>query len=141
MEWFLKVVKENYANFNGRARRKEYWMYTLCVVAINFAIGFAASLLSFVSEGLGGLVMMLAYLVSLGLLVPSLAVGARRLHDTGKSGWFMLLGFIPFVNFYLIYLLVLEGDQGPNEFGADPKEGESGFPAALENSPFAGSNA
>jgi len=141
MEWFLKVVKENYANFDGRARRKEYWMYTLCVVAINFAIGFVSGILGFVSESMGSLVMAISYVVSLALLVPSLAVGARRLHDTGKSGWFLLLGFIPIVNFYLLYLLVIEGDQGPNEFGTDPKEGENGFPAALENSPFVRPNA
>jgi len=135
MEWFLKVVKENYANFNGRARRKEYWMYTLCVVALNFAIGFVGGILTLVSESMGSLVMMLSSLVGLALLVPGLAVGVRRLHDTGKSGWFLLLVLIPFVNFYLIYLLVLEGDQGPNVFGPDPKEEESGFSKTLENNP------
>jgi len=141
MEWFLKVVKENYANFDGRARRKEYWMYTLCVVVINFVIGFVAGFLGFFSEWMGSLVMMLSYLVTLGLLLPSLAVGARRLHDTGKSGWWLLLSPIPFVNFYLIYLLVIEGDRGPNEFGPDPKEEESWFPKTMENSPFIRSNA
>lgn len=61
-------------------------------------------------------------ILGLALLVPTLAVGARRLHDIGKSGWFLLLGLIPLVNFYLIYLLAQDGVPGANEYGANPKE-------------------
>lgn len=61
-------------------------------------------------------------IVSLVLLVPTLAITVRRLHDTSKSGWFMLIGLIPVVNLYLLYVLVLDGTPGANEYGPDPKE-------------------
>ncbi|ULT28415.1 DUF805 domain-containing protein [Sphingobacterium sp. E70] len=115
----MKVVRDNYANFNGRARRKEYWMFFLANVIIGVVFGILgqiASLFSYIS-----------YLVSLALLIPGIAaVGVRRLHDTNKSGWFLLLGLIPLVNLYLIYLMVIEGDKGPNQYGPDPKAEENG---------------
>ncbi|MNG93455.1 Inner membrane protein YhaI [compost metagenome] len=117
-DWFLKVVRDNYANFNGRARRKEYWMFFLANVLIGVVFGIlgrVTSLFTYVSG-----------LISLALLIPSIAVAVRRLHDTNKSGWFLLLALIPFVNLYVIYLLVIEGDRGPNEYGPDPKAEENG---------------
>ncbi|MGE8291182.1 MAG: DUF805 domain-containing protein [Sphingobacterium sp.] len=122
-DWFLKVVRDNYANFNGRARRKEYWMFFLANVLIGVVFGILGritSVFTFVSG-----------LISLALLIPSIAVAVRRLHDTNKSGWFLLLALIPFVNFYLIYLLIIEGDKGSNEYGPDPKAEENG-----SNHPF-----
>lgn len=130
MEWFLKVVRDNYANFNGRARRKEYWMFVLVAVIISFIIGFVGGILSVVSATLGALVMGLSYVFSLAILVPSLAVLARRLHDVGKPTWYIILGLIPLVNLYILYLSVLEGDKGPNEFGPDPKGVENANPFA-----------
>lgn len=129
MEWFLKVVKENYANFDGRARRKEYWTYTLFVMLIYFAISIVLSIIAWISSTLGGLLSIVLGLLSLAILIPSLAVTVRRLHDTGKPTWYLIFGFIPFVNLYLLYLLIIEGDKGPNEFGPDPKGG-------FENSTF-----
>lgn len=122
-DWFLKVVRDNYANFNGRARRKEYWMFVLANLLIGVVFGILgqiASLFSYISG-----------LISLVLLIPGIAVAVRRLHDTNKSGWFLLLALIPFVNLYLIYLLVIEGDKGPNQYGPDPKAEENGI-----NHPF-----
>lgn len=122
-DWFLKVVRDNYANFNGRARRKEYWMFVLANLLIGVVFGILgqiASLFSYISG-----------LISLALLIPGIAVAVRRLHDTNKSGWFLLLALIPFVNLYLIYLLVIEGDKGPNQYGPDPKAEENGI-----NHPF-----
>lgn len=129
-DWFLKVVRDNYANFDGRARRKEYWMFFLAnlIIGVVFAIlGQIASLFSYISG-----------LVSLGLLIPGIAVAVRRLHDTNKSGWFLLLGLIPLANLYLIYLLVIEGDKGPNQFGPDPKALENGInhPFNQQQDPF-----
>ncbi len=115
MEWFLKCVKENYANFNGRARRKEYWMFTLvfcCIYLPLYAIGNLLG--SSIIIGLSGL-------FSLALLVPSLAVGIRRLHDINKSGWFLLMSFIPVANIILLFFLAKEGDKGDNQYGPDPK--------------------
>ncbi len=126
MEWFLKVVRDNYANFNGRARRKEYWMYTLYMILIMMALSIVVGIITWISSTLGGLLSFVVYLASLGLFIPSLAVGVRRLHDTGKPTWYIVFAFIPILNLYLLYLFVLEGDKGPNEFGPDPKAGENG---------------
>lgn len=112
MEWYFAVVK-NYAGFSGRARRREYWMFAL----INLIIGI---LLTGVGRALGTSVLSTIY--SLALLIPGLAVGARRLHDTNRSGWLLLLGLIPFIGWLvLIIFLVQDGTRGDNRFGPDPK--------------------
>lgn len=119
---FLKVVRDNYANFNGRARRKEYWYFVLA----NFLISIVTNVLVFVSDSLS----FVGIIVGLALFIPSLAVTIRRLHDTNKSGWYLLLGLIPLVNFYLLYLMFVEGDRGPNQYGPDPKGQENIDPFA-----------
>lgn len=112
MEWYFAVVK-NYAGFSGRARRREYWIFAL----INLIIGI---LLTGVGRALGTSVLSTIY--SLAVLIPGLAVGARRLHDTNRSGWLLLLGLIPFIGWLvLIIFLVQDGTRGDNRFGPDPK--------------------
>ena len=108
IEWYKKVVFENYANFDGRARRKEYWMFFLVNIIISFALGF---ILGLISPALG----LAANVYSLAVLIPSIAVAIRRMHDVGKSGWYIL---IPIYN---LILACTEGDKGPNEYGPDPK--------------------
>lgn len=149
MEWFLKVVKDNYANFNGRARRKEYWMFTL------FSFIFSSILMildNFLGLKIGGGEEIAGYstgsgvlgsIFSLAILIPSIAVGVRRLHDVGKSGWNYLWAFTCIGLLYLLYLFIKEGDQGQNEYGADPKGGENEDPFAGQreaNNPFSGQN-
>ena len=107
MEMFLKVVRDNYANFNGRARRKEYWMFYLFYMI--FFIG------TTIIDVITGLFPILYTIFLLGILVPTIAVAVRRMHDTGKSGWFILIPF------YGLILTFIEGDAGENEYGADPK--------------------
>ena len=112
MEWYLKVVRDNYANFNGRARRKEYWMFALFNLIIGFFLG--------LFEGFSGLFpntseSVFGQIYSLAVSIPSLAVAVRRMHDVGKSGWFIL---IPFYN---IMLLVRDSVNGENEYGPSPK--------------------
>jgi len=123
-QYFLNIVKNQYANFEGRARRKEYWMYALMYIIIFVAISVVAVILGMIASILATIVSIISYLFSLALLVPTIAVGVRRLHDTNKSGWFMLLGLVPLANLYLLYLLVIEGDKGANQYGPDPKAGE-----------------
>lgn len=120
MDWYLGVLKK-YADFNGRARRKEYWMFFL----FNMIFAIIAMVLdnilgvSFGETGIGPIYL----LYFLAILIPSLAVVVRRLHDTGKSGWFILLGFIPLVGgIILLVFMILEGNAGPNQYGPDPKE-------------------
>jgi len=114
MNWFVAVIKK-YAEFSGRARRKEYWMFVLFYFLI--AIGIA------IVEGLLGSPGIVGGLFGLALLVPSLAVTVRRLHDTARSGWWILIGLVPLVGFIvLLVFMCLEGSSGSNAFGADPKD-------------------
>jgi len=114
MEWYLKVMKQ-YADFNGRARRKEYWMFVLFNII-------ASIILSIIDSAIGTYGA-LTGLYSLVVLIPSLAVGVRRLHDSGKSGWMLLVAFIPVIGFiWLLILLITEGTPGENQYGANPKE-------------------
>ncbi len=96
MNWYLKVVKEHYADFKGRARRKEYWMFALVNVIITIVLAIIGALIKFP---------LIQTIYGLLVLVPGIAVGVRRLHDVGKSGWMLLLALIPlFGTLYLIYL-------------------------------------
>jgi len=122
--YFLDILKNKYAQFDGRARRKEYWMFVAVYAAIYVVLGIITGIFFAISSTLGSIFYGLIGLVSLAVLVPSLALAVRRLHDTNKSGWFILLSFVPIVSLYLIYLLVIEGDQADNQYGPDPKAGE-----------------
>ncbi len=127
MDWFLKVVRDNYANFNGRARRKEYWMFTLFYV-IFLAIASVLDALLGLDFTIGGFSLgygWLYTLYTLALFIPSLAVGARRLHDTGKSGWWQLLVILPIIGIIiLIVFFCQDSEVGENKWGKNPKENE-----------------
>ncbi len=116
MNEFMAVIK-NYAGFSGRAGRKEFWMFYLVYILIFIAIGIVSAILP---QSIGSMVSMLSVVFALALFIPTIAVSIRRLHDTDRSGWWMLLGMIPLVNFYVLYLLIIEGTQGPNRFGDSP---------------------
>jgi uncharacterized membrane protein YhaH (DUF805 family) len=116
MQWFLKALQQ-YADFDGRARRTEYWMYTLFWGVFYIAVILVDVLLA-VSIGIFGL----TFIYLLGTIVPSLAVGARRLHDTGRSGWFQLISLIPFGSIVLIVFYVEDGHPGANQYGMNPKQ-------------------
>ena len=124
MEWYLKVMRDNYANFSGRARRKEYWMFTLFFMLFLLVPSFVFGLLiaMFPSETVlisGGIILAALYFIH---LVPALAVTVRRLHDTGKSGWLYLLALIPYIGSLIIFIFtVIKGDRGDNKYGPDPK--------------------
>jgi len=113
MNWYLKVLR-NYAVFDGRARRSEYWYFILFNMIISFVLGLIDGLSGFMVGDNG----ILSSIYSLGVLIPSIAVAIRRMHDVGKSGWFML---IPFYN---LYLAVQDGEVGYNQYGPDPKRPE-----------------
>lgn len=139
MEWYLKVVRDNYANFSGRARRKEFWMFILFSFVISCVLTVVDNMMGFTftsdpipgyewaSSSQGGY---LSSIYSLVIIIPSLAVSVRRLHDIGKSGWNLLWYFVCCIGWiYLLYLMVLEGESGTNEYGVDPK--------GVDSDPFA----
>lgn len=110
----VRSVLTNYANFSGRARRSEYWWFALALVVV---FGLLAGL-----SRASALFAVVYGLAALAVFVPGLAVAVRRLHDTDKSGWFILLGLIPFVGgIILIVFYATEGTPGANRFGPSPK--------------------
>ena len=127
-DWWKKVLIENYANFNGRARRSEYWYFVLVNVLMTIALGICM-MITANNFGEESLIFIFAALFlgifSLGMIIPSIAVSVRRLHDIGKSGWWYVLGVIPIVSLVggiiLLVFYCTNGDQGPNDYGPDPK--------------------
>ncbi len=119
MNWYLKVLKQ-YADFNGRARRKEYWMFVLFNIIFAICAIFIDNIIGTAIDGIGYGIIYLLY--TLAVFIPGLAVTVRRLHDIGKSGWMILVGLIPFIGgIWLLVLTVTEGNSGANEYGPDPK--------------------
>ena len=105
MEWYLKVLR-SYAEFDGRARRKEFWMFFLINLVINYALMFI---------GLKINLPFLSTIYGLAILIPYLAVWVRRMHDVGKSGWYLLIPI------YYSILAASDSVHGPNEYGPNPK--------------------
>lgn len=113
MEWYLKVLT-NYVGFQGRARRKEYWMFVLFNIIISIVLG--------IIEAVIGTNQVLSFIYSLAILLPSLAVAFRRLHDTGKSGWWLLIGLIPLIgSIILLVFFCTDSDANDNQYGPNPK--------------------
>lgn len=110
--WFRKVVTQHYADFEGRARRRELWYYVLVYMICFAGLAILQSIIG---------VRVLTGLFWLALVLPGIAVSARRLHDIGRSAWWLLLLFVPFGAIVLIYWYVQPGVSGPNQYGADPK--------------------
>ena len=126
MNWYLEVIKNNYANFSGRARRKEYWMFALVntiIITILYAILISSiDMNTGEMSGLGSIIGIVLGIYSLAIIVPSLAVTIRRFHDQDKSGWMFLLAFIPAIGGLIVFVFMcLEGTKGDNRFGPDPK--------------------
>jgi uncharacterized membrane protein YhaH (DUF805 family) len=120
MDWMLMPLRR-YAEFSGRSQRKEYWMFFLFQIIVVVVLGIIEGVL-----GLSGMVAgaygPLTLLFWLAVLVPGIAVGIRRLHDTDRSGWWLLLAFVPLVGaIVLLVFFVSDGTHGPNRFGPDPK--------------------
>jgi len=120
MDWMLMPVKR-YADFSGRSRRKEYWMFILGFVIAMVVASIVEGILG-MSGMVGGAYGPLTLLLILGLFIPALACQVRRFHDQDKSGWFVLLGLIPLLGGLIVLVFMcLEGTKGPNRFGEDPK--------------------
>ena len=113
MSWFIAVLKQ-YAVFTGRAHRTEYWMFFLFACIISFVLGVIAAFVPDLS--------LLYFIFALGIMIPSIAVFFRRLHDTGRSGWWWLIGLIPLIGaIVLLVFLVQDSQPGENQYGPNPK--------------------
>lgn len=107
MEWYLAVLKQ-YAVFTGRARRKEFWMFVLINLIIAIVLGWISEVVSSV--------------YGLAVLLPAIGVAIRRLHDTGRTAWWLLLNFIPVIGtIILIVFYAQDSERGTNEYGPNPK--------------------
>ena len=121
MRWYLMVLKK-YAEFNGRSRRKEYWYFTLISSVISIILTFVSEYMGLMLMALDTPVGILDTVYQLAVLIPSIAVSVRRLHDTNHSGWWMLLAFVPIVGWiWLIVLMATDSEASANAHGANPK--------------------
>jgi uncharacterized membrane protein YhaH (DUF805 family) len=122
MNWYLEALRK-YAVFEGRARRKEYWFFILFNVLISMVLGFVDRFIGNINpeSGLG----ILSGIYTLGVIIPGMAVSVRRLHDTGRSGWWLLITFVPVIGAIIFfYFMVLDSDTESNEYGPSPKANE-----------------
>ncbi len=127
MNWFLTALKK-YAVFQGRAQRSEYWFFVLFYTLIAIALAIVDGVTGTFSRSAG--VGLLGGIFALAMIMPSLAVGVRRLHDTDRSGWWLLIGLVPLIGvIVLIIFFVLDSQPGANRFGPYPK----GSPVLLES--------
>jgi uncharacterized membrane protein YhaH (DUF805 family) len=120
LSWFLDPIQKQYADFEGRSSRKQYWMFTLYYFIIAIVLGIVTGIVHL--EFLGTI-------LSLALLLPSLGLSFRRLHDINKSAWWLLISFVPLLGWLiLIYFAVQPGDKGDNQYGKDPLTGGATAP-------------
>ncbi len=120
MRWYLSCLS-NYANFSGRARRKEYWMFVLFSTIFSVVLRWIDAII-IIASGMSLEIGILSSIYFLVLFVPTMAVQVRRLHDTDRSGWCWLLNLIPIVGSLVLFIwFVEEGTDGNNEYGSDPK--------------------
>ena len=118
MNWYIEVLNK-YAVFSGRARRREYWMFVLFNVIIALVLTIIEGIADAGSEGSRST---LATLYGLAVLLPGLAVSVRRLHDTGRSGWWLLIGLIPIIGtIVLLIFMIQDGRPTDNQYGPNPK--------------------
>ena len=111
MEYFLLALKK-YADFNGRARRKEYWMFILFYMIIYIGL---AVVDTFVTGGI------LVSLFALAMFIPSISAAARRLHDTGRTGWWQLITFVPILGIIVLIIFLAQDSHEENKYGVNPK--------------------
>ncbi len=107
----FKLAFRNYANFDGRSTRRDFWMYVLFYILVIFALNILNKIFNTL------FLEMLIGLFQVVFIIPSLSIAVRRLHDVNKNGWFLLLSFIPLLNLYLFYLMLQSSHEVPNLWG------------------------
>ncbi|MFB9237326.1 DUF805 domain-containing protein [Plantactinospora siamensis] len=118
----IRSALTQYAGFSGRARRSEYWWFFLFTAVVGIIAGLLDDVFGTNFGSRPGSSGVISLIVTLALLLPGLAVGVRRLHDTNRSGWWILIGLIPLVGgIVLLVFFILDGTRGSNQYGPDPK--------------------
>lgn len=119
MKWYIEAIT-NYVNFKGRSRRKAYWMFVLMNVIISTLLSMLDYFFDiYVADDVG----LISFIYSLFILLPSLAIVVRRLHDTGRSGWWVLISFVPIVGWIvLLVFMCMDSYYGENQYGECPKQ-------------------
>lgn len=118
MNWYLDVLTKKYAEFSGRARRQEFWMFALFNIIASIVLSIIDQVA--IAPAVGAPVV--GSLYSLAVLIPSIALWVRRLHDTGRSGWWLLIAFVPCVGaIVLLVFAIMDSEPGPNAYGPNPK--------------------
>ena len=121
MNWYIEVIKK-YAVFSGRARRREYWFFVLFNILATIALAIIDNFTGTYDPDTG--MGLLGFIYSLAIMIPSIAVLFRRLHDSGRSAWWLLILFVPLIGILVIlYFLVCDSDEGENTYGPSPKSG------------------
>lgn len=119
MNWYLQALKK-YADFSGRARRKEYWFFVLFNIIVSILLAIVDVMFGLHSASMG--IGILSGVYSLAVIIPSIAVSVRRLHDINRTGWWVLIAFVPFIGWLILLIFALiAGTQGDNQYGPDPK--------------------
>ncbi len=120
MSWYIAALKK-YSIFTGRSRRKEYWFFALFNFIISIILGVIDGVLGFATGGTS--IGILSGIYGLAIIIPGLAVTIRRLHDIGRSGWWIFINLIPLIGLLIfLYFMVKDSDAGSNEYGPNPKE-------------------
>lgn len=128
MSWYIAVLKK-YVTFDGRARRKEYWMFALFNLIFALVAMILDNVLGLANENTGYGILYTLY--GLAVLLPGLAVAVRRLHDIGKSGWWLFIALIPLIGaIWLLVLTVTDSQPGDNQYGPNPKASVAAVPVA-----------
>ncbi|MBY0012501.1 DUF805 domain-containing protein [Paenibacillus typhae] len=112
MDWYLNPLK-NYFNFSGRARRTEFWMFALVNTLIGFLLAFAEAILEITP--------LFSTIYYWFIFIPSWAVLVRRLHDSGRTGWWVLIAFIPYLGYLILFIFACLDSEGDNQYGPSPK--------------------
>ncbi len=122
VDYAVQTITKNYANFNGRARRKEYWGTMLVYMIVAVILSMLMNITFWISEYLSYFFVLVASIFYLATIVPIIALTVRRLHDVDKSGWWYFISLVPLIGgIWLLILLCTEGTRGENQFGIDPK--------------------
>ena len=113
MHWYIDPIKDHYVDFDGRAMREPFWLFVLINMVVSYAVSYVGEMTSFKH---------LSDLYGIAILLPALSLTARRLHDTGRSGWWQLLLLIPIIGWIiLLVFLVQDTELQDNQYGQNPK--------------------